>query len=109
MFGDIPVFDPSSADIHHHEDVEHAERGGDRDEEIARQYRAGVVAAQTCSIAATVRSGDAMPVGIQRLTVRGDTRIPSFSSNSEAIRSSPHVRFAIAISANELSEVGRDA
>ena len=34
-----------------------------------------------------------------RRTVRGETRIPSFTSSSEAIRSSPHVRFAAAMSA----------
>jgi len=34
-----------------------------------------------------------------RRTVRGDTRIPSFTSSSDAIRSSPHVRFAPAMSA----------
>ena len=31
--------------------------------------------------------------------MRGDTRIPSFTSSSAAIRSSPHVRFAAAVSA----------
>ena len=34
-----------------------------------------------------------------RRTVRGETRIPSFTSSSEAIRSSPHVRFAAAMAA----------
>jgi len=34
-----------------------------------------------------------------RRTVRGDTRIPSFKSSSDAIRSSPQVRFAAAMSA----------
>ena len=34
-----------------------------------------------------------------RLTVRGDIEMPSFNSSSAAIRSSPHVRFAVAISA----------
>ena len=33
-----------------------------------------------------------------RCTVRGETRIPSFKSSSDAIRSSPQVRFAVAIS-----------
>src|SRR5262245_58922724 len=32
-----------------------------------------------------------------RLTVRGETRIPSFTRSSAAIRSSPHVRLATAI------------
>jgi len=34
-----------------------------------------------------------------RRTVRGDTRIPSFTSSSDAIRSWPHPRFAAAMSA----------
>jgi hypothetical protein len=34
-----------------------------------------------------------------RWTVRGETRIPSFTSSSEAIRSSPHVQIAAAIAA----------
>jgi hypothetical protein len=32
-----------------------------------------------------------------RRTVRGDTRMPSFSNSSFAMRSSPHVRFDAAI------------
>jgi hypothetical protein len=35
--------------------------------------------------------------GMYRLTVRGDTRMPSFTRSSAAIRSSPHLRFAVAI------------
>ena len=35
--------------------------------------------------------------GIYRRTVRGDTRMPSFTRSSSAIRSSPQVRFAAAI------------
>ena len=42
-----------------------------------------------------------------RRTVRGETRIPSCTSSSEAIRSSPHVRFAAAMSAiNRRSSAG---
>ena len=44
MVGHIPVQDPARADVQHHEDVEHAERGRDRDEEIARQHGAGMIA-----------------------------------------------------------------
>jgi len=43
MFGHIPVPDPAGADFQHHEDVDDAERGRDRDEEIAGQDRAGVI------------------------------------------------------------------
>jgi hypothetical protein len=35
--------------------------------------------------------------GMYRRTVRGDSRMPSFSRSSLAMRSSPHVRFAAAI------------
>ena len=42
---------------------------------------------------------DPGPAGMYRRTVRGETRIPSFTSSSEAIRSSPHVQFAAAMSA----------
>jgi hypothetical protein len=45
-----------------------------------------------------VPSPDASPVGMSRRTVRGDTRMPSFNSSSDAIRSSPQVRLAAAIS-----------
>jgi len=38
MFGHIPVPDSSSADLQHHEDVDHTERGRERHEEIAGQH-----------------------------------------------------------------------
>jgi hypothetical protein len=40
-----------------------------------------------------------LPAGMYLRTVRGETRIPSFTSSSEAMRSSPHERFAAAMSA----------
>jgi hypothetical protein len=47
------------------------------------------------------------PADMYRRTVRGETRIPSFTSSSEAIRSSPQVRFAAAMSAiNRRSSAG---
>jgi hypothetical protein len=44
MFSHIPVTDPSSADLQHYKDVEHAERRRNRHKEIARQNSARVIA-----------------------------------------------------------------
>ena len=44
VVGDIDVEDAAAADLHGHEDVEHAEGGRHRDEEVAGHDRRGVVA-----------------------------------------------------------------
>jgi len=48
-------------------------------------------------------------MGMYFLTVRGETRIPSFTNSSLAIRSSPQSRFSVAIlriSARSAAEIG---
>jgi hypothetical protein len=43
---------------------------------------------------------------MQRRTVRGEARVSNCTSNSEAIRSSPQVRFTVAISATNRCTLG---
>jgi hypothetical protein len=96
MRRDVPPENAPCADLRHHEHVHDAECRGDDDEEITRGDRPGVVpyecAPALCPLLRVPRND-----GMYRRTVRGDTRMPSFSRSSLAMRSSPHVRFATAI------------
>jgi len=72
MFGSIPMQNPSSPDFQHHEHVDDAERGRDRDEEIARQGRTGVIPHECAPQCDRVPSCGAEPTGMYHRTVRGE-------------------------------------
>src|SRR5262245_21031168 len=54
MLGHIPVPDLARADLHHHEDIKHAERRRERDKEIACQNGAPMVANERAPTGATL-------------------------------------------------------
>ena len=98
MLRHIPMHDASRPYVQHHEDVQQAKSYGDGNEEITAStarawFRIKIV--QRCDVRR-------VPVpfggGMYRLTVRGDTRMPTFRRSSAAIRSSPQVRLARAMS-----------
>jgi hypothetical protein len=43
VVGETPVHDPACRDIEDHEDVQSSKRGGHHDEEVAREYRVGMI------------------------------------------------------------------
>jgi hypothetical protein len=85
MRRDVVMKDLSRPQFHDHLYIEDAESGGHYDEEITDHRCCG----------SGFRLG---PPAVRYLcTVRGETRIPSFSFNSLAMRSSPQVGFSAAI------------
>jgi hypothetical protein len=93
----VPVDDPARADVQHDKYVQHPERRRDDDEEIAGEHRIGVVADKGAPLLGRPAAVGRSVLGMYRRTVRGESWMPSFSFNSAAIRSSPHVTFAVAI------------
>ncbi len=81
---------------YHHEHQEEAKRGRHHDTEITGDDRLGMVADKgpPALRRATVRPPAIQMPGRYFRTVRGDTRRPSLSSNSLAIRSWPQVGFS---------------
>jgi hypothetical protein len=77
MIGDVDVQDSSAAQFHQNEHIKDAESGRHYDEEVTSHNGLSVIAY--------------LP------TLRGETRMPSFSFNSLAIRSCPQVEFSAAI------------
>src|SRR5262245_52848207 len=99
MLGDVPVQNSPRSDLHDHEHVEKLEASRHGHKEVAGEHGACMISrerAPRLGTRAILRSGTGAHI---RRTVRGETRIPSFTKSSEAIRSSPHMRLAAAISA----------
>jgi len=94
VFGDIEMQNPTAADFHRHEHIQDAKGGRHRHEEIAGHHRLGVVPHKAAS---SLAGCPARPFKYLR-TVRDDTRMPSLSCSSFAIRSSPQVGFSRPIS-----------
>src|SRR5215472_18291091 len=97
MGSDVLVENLAGSDLHCNEDVEGSECGGDHHEEVASHHCLGVVVDEGQPALFRVRRNR---LSLRRYlpTVRGETRMVSFSFNSLAIRSSPQVRFSAAIS-----------
>jgi hypothetical protein len=93
---------PARAMMDHHQHMEQPEGRRHRDEEIIGDDCLGVVAQERgpTLIAAWVARGR---FGMYLRTVRGETRRPSLSNSSLAIRSSPHSGFYVAITPDELA------
>ncbi len=87
----------AAAVLDDHEQVENAERRRDRHEEIAGDDLARVVAQEGRPTLIAARAPRRGRFGMYLRTVRGETRRPSFSSSSLAIRSSPQIGFSVAI------------
>jgi len=75
----IGVEDTARGVFPHHKHIEQTKRGGDHHSEVACHDRLGMVADK--------RPPGAERFGIYLRTVRGDTRRPSFSNSSLAMRS----------------------
>lgn len=87
---------PASAVFDDHEDVQQSESGRHGDKEVTRQNSPRVIL-QERRPALITSSLPSDPFGMYLPTVRGETRIPSLTSSSFAIRSSPHTGFSEAI------------
>ena len=102
----VPIHDASCADFEDHEHVEQAEVAVTTTKKsLASTARAWF---RTNVLHACVpRPARGGRDGIYRRTVRGETRMPSFTRSSAAIRSSPQVRLASAMVAfNARSSAG---
>jgi hypothetical protein len=109
MDRDVEMGDSGRAHFHDHEHVQDATAGRHGDKEIAGENGLRMVANKRRQNAVwprpTWRRGyrRGLPSsGIWRRTVRGETRIPSFTGSSAAMRSSPQVGFSLAILAISL-------
>ena len=96
MCGHVGMQNPASRVFHDHKDVEEPKRHRDHDAEVTGDDRLGMVADKGPP---ALRRDAVMPPRSRRLgryfrTVRGDTRRPSLSRSSLAIRSCPQVGFS---------------
>ena len=93
---DVDAHQSAAAVLDDHEHVEQSECRRDRDEEVTGDDRVRVIAQEgRPTLIATRRPGGRF--GMYFRTVRGETRMPSFSSNSLAMRSSPQSGFSVAM------------
>jgi hypothetical protein len=94
---DVARPEPPIAHLQHDDHVAPRECGGPRHAEVAGQQRVGVVSHE----GAPPRRGGPfpppVPFGMERRTVRGDMRSPSFRRSSAAIRLWPQVGFSSVI------------
>src|SRR5688500_8888125 len=95
--GHIVMKDSSGAQLDDSEYIQPAERCGDHNEEIAGSDPLGMVADEGQPTLLWIGRARRSTTAQVPSNARGDTRRPSFSFNSLAIRSSPHVTFAAAI------------
>ena len=88
----------TGAQFHHHEHIKGAEAGRHDDEEVAGHDRFGVMVNEREPTLVWTGRAHRAPLRSYFSTIRGETRIPSFSFNSLAMRLSPQVGFSAPIS-----------
>ena len=96
--------------FHDDQHIQQPESGRYHDAEVTSDDGGGVIPEEggPTLIAARLAGGPNGTFGRYLRTVRGDTRRPSFSNNSSAMRSSPHEGFSRAILRIRTLEVKRN-
>jgi len=91
MGRDIAVQNAATSHFHHHEDVQHSEASRDGYQEVSGHDGLGVVADKRSPVlrGCSPTASRITLLGPVRRTVRGETKIPSFTDSFAAIRSSP--------------------
>src|SRR5215831_2267743 len=98
MSGHVVVEDTTASDLHPHEYVQVSKSGCDHDEKVTGHDDLGMVVDEGQPALFRIRRTYRATVSQVLPMVRGETRIPSFSCSSWAMRSSPQVVFSAAIS-----------
>ncbi len=101
MCGHVVMENPTAFYLHHDENIQHPESGRDRNQEVTSHDALRMILDEGSPVLRR-RSGAPGPsgcVGQYLRTVRGETRMPSFSQSSSATRSSPQVMFSLTIRA----------